>query len=196
MATAFNQQQRAQIQSALMKAATDCAATLGMRKTTVEQLSEAAGISKGAFYKFYECKETLFLDVLENLHEQMYGSAERVMLSNPSLCKRERVALAVKQVLRELESHRMIAFFQDDLPALLRKLPKEELKEHYHSDVEHIKRLLEKGQLDLTRTVETACTVVMILLRSLTTKVSFGGEPYDEAIELLIDGACAMLIKE
>lgn len=41
---------------------------VGMRQTTVDQLVEAAGISKGAFYKFYSSKEMLFLDLLEDLH--------------------------------------------------------------------------------------------------------------------------------
>ena len=36
-----------------------------LRKTGVDELTEAAGISKGAFYLFYDTKEELFLEVLE-----------------------------------------------------------------------------------------------------------------------------------
>ena len=37
----------------------------GLKKTNVEEIAEAAGISKGAFYIFYESKEALFMDVIE-----------------------------------------------------------------------------------------------------------------------------------
>ena len=52
-----------------------CAVTLGMKKTSVEQLTKAVGIAKGSFYKFYESKEMLFFAVLENVHSELYGVA-------------------------------------------------------------------------------------------------------------------------
>src|SRR5258708_14469796 len=39
----------------------------GLKKTSVDELTEAVGISKGAFYLFYESKEELFLEILEEL---------------------------------------------------------------------------------------------------------------------------------
>lgn len=194
MATAFSPQERAEITKSLMDEATGCAATIGMKKTSVEQLASAAGISKSAFYSFYECKELLFLDVLEELHTQMYGSAARVLEENKTLGKRERVALALKQALCELESRNMIQFIQRDLPALLRKLPPDVLKAHYHSDMEHIKRLLEISGTVLTCALETALTAMIMLLMSLSIKPMFGSNAYDEAIGLLIEGACARMI--
>lgn len=196
MASAFTPHERKQIVSALEKAAADCAAAIGMKKTTVEQLAQAAGISKSAFYKFYDCKEMLFLDVLEELHTQMYGSAMRVMERHMDLSQRERTALAIKQVMRELDTHRMSAFLRDDLPALLRKLPPEVLKTRYHSDEDHIQRLLEKGKIELKCSLTTACTLIMLLMVSLLSKGLFQSQAYDEAIDVLINGACWQLVGE
>lgn len=42
----------------------------GYRKTKVEELCIEAGISKGAFYKFYNSKEELFLDVMINVQNR------------------------------------------------------------------------------------------------------------------------------
>lgn len=47
---AFTNYESQQIREALLKEARRCAVTLGMRKTSVEQLTQAAGISKGSFY--------------------------------------------------------------------------------------------------------------------------------------------------
>src|SRR5687767_13729562 len=38
-----------------------------LKNTSVDELAHAAGISKGAFYLFYESKEELFMEILEGL---------------------------------------------------------------------------------------------------------------------------------
>lgn len=60
MATAFTEQEVQIIKSKLKEAARQFAVTTGVRKTSVDQLALATGISKGAFYKFYPSKEALF----------------------------------------------------------------------------------------------------------------------------------------
>jgi len=60
MATAFTKQEETIILEKLKNAAKEIDVSLGVRRTTVDQLVAAAGISKGAFYKFYASKELLF----------------------------------------------------------------------------------------------------------------------------------------
>ena len=64
---AFTDYETDQLRKALLKETRRCAVTLGMKKTSVEQLAKAAGIAKGSFYKFYESKEMLFFAVLEEI---------------------------------------------------------------------------------------------------------------------------------
>ena len=58
---AFTDYETEQLRKALLRETRHCAVTLGMKKTSVEQLTKAVGIAKGSFYKFYESKEMLFL---------------------------------------------------------------------------------------------------------------------------------------
>ncbi len=53
---AFSAEENAAIRETLLREARRCAVTLGLRKTSVEQLTEAAGISKGLFYKYFASK--------------------------------------------------------------------------------------------------------------------------------------------
>ena len=69
---AFSERQNETIRRALIQEARHCAVTIGMRKTSVEQLTEAAGISKGSFYKFFDSKEMLFFAVLEDVHTEVF----------------------------------------------------------------------------------------------------------------------------
>lgn len=69
---AFSAEENAAIRETLLREARRCAVTLGLRKTSVEQLTEAAGISKGLFYKYFASKELLFFEVLEDIHSEVY----------------------------------------------------------------------------------------------------------------------------
>ena len=60
---AFTDYETEQLRRALLKETRHCAVTLGMKKTSVDQLTKAVGIAKGSFYKFYESKEMLFFAV-------------------------------------------------------------------------------------------------------------------------------------
>ena len=51
----------------------------------MEQLTEAVGISKGSFYKFFDSKELLFFAVLEDIHTECFAAAQKSLQENNSL---------------------------------------------------------------------------------------------------------------
>ena len=99
---AFTDYETEQLRKALLKETRHCAVTLGMKKTSVEQLTKAVGIAKGSFYKFYESKEMLFFAVLENVHSELYGVADHALSEANGLPPSERAAKAVLAVCRRL----------------------------------------------------------------------------------------------
>ena len=76
---AFTDYETEQRRKALLKETRRCAVTLGMKKTSVDQLTKAVGIAKGSFYKFYESKEMLFFAVLEGVHSGLYTALQRAV---------------------------------------------------------------------------------------------------------------------
>lgn len=99
---AFTDYETEQLRKALLKETRHCAVTLGMKKTSVDQLTKAVGIAKGSFYKFYESKEMLFFAVLENIHSELYGVADHALSETDGLPPSERAAKAVLAVCRRL----------------------------------------------------------------------------------------------
>ena len=87
---AFTDYETEQLHKALLKETRRCAVTLGMKKTSVDQLTKAVGIAKGSFYKFYESKEMAFFAVLESIHSELYGVADQVLHRNGGLPTSER----------------------------------------------------------------------------------------------------------
>jgi len=73
MPAVFSEQARAEIRRRLQQEAVAQLAEKPYSKIKIEDLAKAAGISKGAFYKFYPAKELFFYELLRQLHEQLYS---------------------------------------------------------------------------------------------------------------------------
>lgn len=195
MASAFTEQEKTVIQSALKEAARECASTIGMRKATVDQLAESAGISKGAFYKFYETKEHLFFEILEDWHTEVYEAAWKMWEVRSNLPDASRVAEAFLEACRVMEQNSMMDFFENDLPYLLRKIPAQDLKEHYHSDEVHICKLFEQSGVQLKQSPEITSATIRGLILTLSHRKQIG-QSYPQVLKLLVQGACEKLIFE
>src|SRR5260221_5269003 len=70
MPKGFTEREKDLIRARLIKAGDKQFSAHGLKKTSIEELTEAAKISKGAFYLFYESKEALFMDVAEQAEQR------------------------------------------------------------------------------------------------------------------------------
>ena len=194
MATAFTEKERGIILSKLKESARHFAVTPGVRKTTVDDLVAEAGISKGAFYKFYESKEMLFFEILEDLHEEVYESAKVILNTQKSLSPSERIALAILTALEKIDQNGMTNFLKDDVSYLMRKIPEETLDRHFHSDDQNIFSLIETSGISLTQPPEIISAVIRTLVLSLVHRNQIGSY-YKPAVELMIRSVCNSFVK-
>jgi AcrR family transcriptional regulator len=79
----FTQDERDHIQARLKQAGLDAFARRGLRGTTVEELAQAAAISKGAFYRFYDSKEALLLALLDDYEAAAHAEIEAAVTADP-----------------------------------------------------------------------------------------------------------------
>ena len=191
---AFTDYETEQLRKALLKETRRCAVTLGMKKTSVDQLTKAIGIAKGSFYKFYESKEMLFFAVLENIHTELYGVADRVLGEADSLPPSERAAKAVLAVCRRLSDTGDMIFIENDARLLLQRLPADVKNVHYHDGETHICQLLEKHDLAPKRGASLAAATVRGLILTVSHREQIG-ELYPQVLETLVRGACRELFE-
>ena len=189
---AFSDFETEQIRRALLREARRCAVTLGMRKTSVEQLTQAVGISKGSFYKFFASKELLFFALLEDIHTELYQVASAALRDHQGLSPAERASAAILAVCNRMSDTGDMVFIENDVAALLSRLPEEVKAEHYHDDETHIRALLEENQLMPTGGMELATAAVRGLILTVSHKEQIG-PLYPQVLRLLVHGACAEL---
>ena len=189
---AFTEQKNEMIRKDLLDEALRCAVTVGIRKTSVEQLAEAVGISKGSFYKFFDSKELLFFAVLENIHTECFMAAQKSLQENESLPPAGRAAAAILAACRWLADTKAFVFIENDADFLLHRLPEEVKSAHYHDDETHIRALLEAGGLQPKGGMALAAATVRGLILTVSHQEQIGAL-YPQVLETLVRGACREL---
>ena len=191
---AFTEEQNETIRRDLIREARCRGVTVGMRKTSVEQLTEAVGISKGSFYKFFDSKELLFFAVLEDIHTECFAAAQKSLQENAAIDPASRTAAAILAACRWLSETKAFVFIENDAEFLLHRLPEEVKTAHYHDDETHIRLLLEKYDLAPNRGISLAAATVRGLILTVSHKEQIG-ELYPQVLETLVYGACRELFE-
>ena len=189
---AFTEEQNETIRRDLIREARCCGVTVGMRKTSVEQLTEAVGISKGSFYKFFDSKELLFFAVLEDIHTECFAAAQKSLQENAAIDPASRTAAAILAACRWLSETKAFVFIENDAEFLLHRLPEEVKTAHYHDDETHIRLLLEKYDLVPNRGISLAAATVRGLILTVSHQEQIGAL-YPQVLETLVRGACLEL---
>ncbi len=115
----------------------------GLKKATVEELAAAAGISKGAFYLFFDSKETLFLAVAEETVERRFRQDLLALVDRPGPSPRERLLAVLRQAFALFNTIPLLQFLAgSDYELLLRRVPPEKLREHLAGDQAFFEELI------------------------------------------------------
>lgn len=185
---AFSEEENTKIRRSLLAEARSRALTAGMRKTSVEELTAAVGISKGSFYKYFDSKELLFFAVLEELHSELYAVAKDALMANSSLAASERATEALLAVCRRLSQTGAMRFIESDAELILRRIPEAVKAGHYHDDEAHVCGLLREGGFAPKGGAELAVATVRGLILTVSHRDEIG-EKYPEVLRILIRGA-------
>jgi AcrR family transcriptional regulator len=190
MPKAFSEHEKETIRAQMREKATKLFEKQGLKKTSVAELAQAGGISKGAFYLFYESKEELFMEILEWLEIDFRArifdfSISRKAQARPLLAKLFRDALLTWDEYPLLKD-----FSRTDYEYLARRLPAQRIRAHAHRDDEFvddfIKRIKREGI-----TVKASPRVISNLMKSLffvsLHRDDLGQEAYVETMEVLAD---------
>lgn len=195
MATAFSKQERDFIEKKLKEVARDCLGRYGVRKTTVDQLVEMTGISKGSFYNFYSGKEQLFFKVLEEYQEAMINEllSKFEMEESIGVARFTEAIYDLYQNVRQ--SFIMTIILNDELEYLMRKVPQEVLSNHHSLDTLLVEKIFSHVQLKANVSAELVSTALRGIFMSMLHVNEVGEQYFDEALKLLINGLALQVLE-
>lgn len=198
MPKAFSEHEKETIRAQMREKAAKLFERQGLKKTSVDELAQAAGISKGAFYLFYESKEELFMEILEGLENDFRRRIFDFSI-RPKSNARKLLAKLFKDVLLTWEEYPLLKnFSRTEYEYLARKLPPQRIQAHANRDSEFVDEFLKRIKRKGIR-VKASPRVVSNLMKSLffvgLHREDLGTDAYVESMEILADLVAGYIVE-
>lgn len=193
MALPFTEQQRSAIRQRLFESAQRHALSDGVQRTSLDTLTSEAGISKSSFYKFYESKELLFLEVARDWETEIIGAAMHALTENRQDSDKERAAAFVYRVFERIHELGIARFLKEDLPYLNALMPQELARTHCLSSARSIFDTLRQAEVHFTAPDDVVLSVIQLMYLSILN-ISDIGESFFPALHALVQSACDRLV--
>jgi AcrR family transcriptional regulator len=199
MPRGFTEHEKASIRSDLIRKGRALFETHGLRKTNVDDLTQAVAISKGAFYLFFESKEALFFAVLQQaeaeVRQRLLGAIDEATSNG-----RERFRAMLHNVLELWRATPLFAQVgKDEYAVLLRRLPPALVQEHLQSDIMFAQEFVAHWQ-QAGVVIRTDPALVSELIRALfflsLHEQEFGAGLFPQVADVLIDGIVRHVVVE
>lgn len=193
MAQPFTQEQRSAISRQLFDSACRFALTPGVRKTSLEMLTDEAGISKSSFYKFYESKEALFLRVAAHWETTALSRATQALERSAGRSDKERAADFVFTAFETIRQLGIERFLREDLPALRDAFPEDAARRHCMDSAANIFAMLRQAHIRFTAPDTTVLSVIQLMYLSILSSAEIG-DSFFPALRELVASACNHLV--
>lgn len=188
MAKSFTKREKENIKRSLQEACKQSWTQYGYKKTSVDDLCKQAGISKGAFYLFFESKEALFCEVLCFVQEQIRNAASEVIEKHQN---KYGVAKALKLIYREYDKNNFLYDSNStDFTILTNKLSEEQAKKIEKSNQMSQQLFFSQPYLKFKVDAEFAMSVIYSLIMNIKNKDILPHnhiETFDFMVDHLID---------
>jgi AcrR family transcriptional regulator len=191
---AFSPIERAHITQRLREAGRQAFGSYGLRRTSVDDLAQAAGISKGAFYLFFASKEALLLDLLE----QFEADFQRRVLDDvlrPDFTPVDSLRALLHAAVEVRGTDPVLRNLTDsDAEVLIRRISPEHALALRQSDVASVRRFIDywhaRGAtlaLDAEELTGLLRAIVFITFR----EQEIGPAVYPRVVDMMIDAVAA-----
>lgn len=199
MPKAFSESEKETIRAQMREKGKKLFEKHGLKKTSVDELTEAVGISKGAFYLFYDSKEELFMEILEGFEKDIQ-TAILNFATHPNADARKNVSGVLKGFLLTWDDYPLLKNLgKADFDYLVRKLPAERVMQHANNDEEFTSQFIKKIKREGIK-VKAPPRVIGNLLKSLfflsLHREDMGDDAYTETMNILIDLVSGHIIGE
>ena len=190
MPKGFTEQEKQQIRQKMLQVGMQLFSTYGLKKTNVEDITRACGISKGAFYLFYESKEHLFMDLLEVSDQQSKAQITEAFSDLEGFTKEE-FKQVTKSMFSQLQNDPILSLFKsDEYEYLIRKIDPAIVTEHVANDAAYFRQLhLELQKKGIFREVDpdtmTIFSTAMYLLSLHSELDTFMS--YEKMLDVFVD---------
>jgi AcrR family transcriptional regulator len=142
----FSEQEKEKIQKSLLDEGERLFTSHGLKRVTIDDIVKVVNIAKASFYKFYEGKEFLFLDIVQRQQKEIFETLEGVIIESKAKQDRERVKgvfFAMSELV--LKYPLLMNIDKETLTIIARKVSTQRLEEYRSQEFDAVKTLENHG---------------------------------------------------
>ncbi|MHB8131357.1 MAG: TetR/AcrR family transcriptional regulator [Mobilitalea sp.] len=193
----FTENEKEYLKKRLKEEAMNCLSTYGVKKTTVDELVKRVNIPKGTFYLFYESKELLLFDAINDLHNEIQNKLLQEMAGFTEGLTVDLITDFLFRLYKEVNNTGLLTVMMNgDLEMLMRKLPEEIVKEHLAHDDFNIERFFSYLPLREGINVEAYSGAFRGIFLTMLYQREIGEMVYDEALKLMLRGLIIQILED
>jgi AcrR family transcriptional regulator len=194
----FSPEERAQITQRLREVGRSAFTTYGLRRVTVDDLARAAGISKGAFYLFFDSKEALLLDLFERFEADFQRDLlDRVL--RPELGPVQSLRTLLRTAVAVRGTDPLMRNLSDiDMEIFMRRIPADQAAVLLEADVASARRFVdfwrEQGS-PINVDAQVLTGVMRAIVLTSFRQHEIGAAVYEQVVQLMIDSVAQQLVQ-
>lgn len=199
MPRGFTDQEQARIRQALMGRGKVLFETYGLRKTTVDELAAAAGISKGAFYRFFDSKEALFFAILLQAEAEVKQQLLHIEATDDATGY-DRFRAMLTNVLALWCSNPLFARAgNEEYAQLVRTLPPETVQAHLDDDAAFAQTFVthwRQAGVPISARPDVVSELIRALFFVSLHEAEFRAGVFPQVMDALIAGVTSYVVQE
>ncbi|MEL7607426.1 MAG: TetR/AcrR family transcriptional regulator [Sedimentibacter saalensis] len=197
MPKSYSSHEKEYIEKRLKEEAYNCLNLYGVKKTTVDELVRRVNIPKGTFYLFYDSKELLLFDVINDLHDEI----QKHFIREANLIKGRITAENLTNLLFEVykmvdDTFLLKVMTNGELELIIRKLPNEIVEKHFRDDYAMMEKFMELIPHVKEKNVQYFSGALRGVFLTMLHKREIGEEVFDGSLKLMINGLVIQLMEE
>lgn len=182
MARSFSETEKDNIRNKLINECEKSWVAIGYKNTKIDELCLKVGISKGAFYAFFDSKEHLFCRVFDIFQERHKALEETL----PEFPVKEDISSMMKQLYLEYDKTNILTQRNSpDFISFLNRAPKEWIEKSLKISKNFIEDNIFNSNLKLKMSKEKAIGIFNALLAIITSKDILGYDHFEVFCTLL-----------
>lgn len=166
-----------------------------LKKVTIDDVAHAVSIAKATFYRFYDSKESLYLDVVQGIQQGIFEELEDLLDQNAALPAGERVRQVFGRMAQLMAQRPILAQITPATVDLIaRKVSPERMASFARQNIDAAKALRDHG-VRFTCDVETASHAFQALYHSWLFLRQLAAPRSEAVIGIMLNGLISQIIQ-
>ena len=190
----FSEQGKARIQQGLLEEGERLFTTYGLKKVTIDDIVKAVKIAKASFYRFYDGKEYLFLDIVQRKQKEIFEILEGILKESESKTDHERVKMVFFSMSELMGRYPLLTNIDSEtVEAIVRKVSPQRLAEYSAQGFDAVKTIEEHG-IKFRYDTQVVSQLFHTLYQAWISLQAQPAEMQKQVIDIMLDGIIEQIL--